>query len=57
MCVLSSHIWHVGTVPIITALGGVVLSGLRDVGMVLDLTEVTIVPWVLAGSVRHAYSC
>ena len=46
-----------GTVPVIIALGGVVLSELHGTGMVSDRTEVTVVPSVLVGSVRRAYSC
>ena len=45
-----------GTVPAITALGGVVLSELRGAGVASDWTELIAVPSVLAGSVRRAYS-
>jgi hypothetical protein len=41
----------------LTALGGVVLSELRGVEAAYDQTEVTVVPSVLAGSVRCAYPC
>jgi hypothetical protein len=46
-----------GVVLIVTAMGGVVLSELRDAEVVSDWTEVTAVPSVLAGSVRRAYPC
>jgi hypothetical protein len=46
-----------GTVPTVTALGGVVLSKLHGTRVVFDQTKVTTVPSVLAGSVQHAYSC
>jgi hypothetical protein len=36
---------------------GVVLSALRGTGMTSNQTEVTVVPLVLAGSVRRAHSC
>jgi hypothetical protein len=36
---------------------GVVLSGLCGAKMVSDRAEVTVVPLVLAGSVRHVHSC
>jgi hypothetical protein len=39
-----------GTVPVITALGDVVLSKLHGAGMVSDQTEVTVVPSVLVES-------
>jgi hypothetical protein len=45
----------VGVVPTVTALGGVVLSKLRGAEAASDRTEVTVVPSVLAGSVRRAY--
>jgi len=44
------------TVPIVTALGGVVLSELHGTGMASDRTEVTAVPSVLAESEWRAYS-
>ena len=44
-------------VPIVTALGGVVLSELRGAGMASDRTEVTVIPSVLARSKWHAYPC
>ena len=47
----------VGSVSAVIALGSVVLSALRGVGVAYDRTEVTAVPSVLAGSVRRAYSC
>ena len=40
-----------------TALGNVVLSELRGAGVASDRIEVTVVPSVLVGSVRRAYSC
>jgi hypothetical protein len=46
-----------GTILTITTLGGVVLSELCGAGVVSDRTEVTVIPSVLAGLVRHAYSC
>jgi len=45
--VSSGHIWLVVIVPIITALGGIVLSELRGAGVASDLV----------GSVRRALSC
>jgi hypothetical protein len=47
----------VGTVPAVTALGGVVLSELCGAEVASDRTDVTTVPSVHAGSVRRAYSC
>jgi hypothetical protein len=40
-----------GIVLAITALGGVVLSELRDTGVAFDQTKVTVVPSILVGSV------
>ena len=56
-CVLSGSISPVVMVPVVTALGGVVLSELHGAGMASDRTEVTVVPLVLAGSEWHAYPC
>ena len=44
-------------VPAVTALDGVVLSELRGAGVASDRTDVTVVPLVLAGSVRRGCSC
>jgi hypothetical protein len=55
--VSSGHIWPVVIIPIITALGGIVLSMRRGKGMASDQTEVTAVSSVLMGLVRRAYSC
>jgi hypothetical protein len=49
--------WPMGTVPAVTALGGVVFSKLCGAGAASDRTEVTIVPSVLAGSVWRVYTC
>jgi hypothetical protein len=46
---LSGRIWSVVFVPVVNALGGVVLSALRGAWMASDRTEVTAVPSVLAG--------
>ena len=44
-------------VPVVAALGGVVLSELHGAGVASDRTKVTIVPSVFAGSVWRVYSC
>ena len=53
----SGRIWPVVIVPVVTALRGIVLFVRRGTGMTSDRTEVTVVPSVLAGSVRRACSC
>jgi hypothetical protein len=55
--VLSGRIWPVVIVPIVIALGGIVLSVRRGTGMASDQIKVTVVPSVLAGLVRHVCSC
>jgi hypothetical protein len=50
--IVHASCWAVSAV---TALDGVILSELRGTGVVSDRTEVTTVPSVLAGLVRHVY--
>ena len=47
----------VGSILAVTFLGYVVLSMLHAAGVASDWTEVTAVPSILVGLVRHAYSC
>jgi hypothetical protein len=50
--IVHASCWAISAV---TALDGVILSELRGTGVASDRTEVTAVPSVLAGSVRHTY--
>jgi len=53
-CVLSGRIWPVVIMLVITALGGIVLSMRRGIGLASDRTKVTVVPLSLVRSMWHA---